>query len=580
MIEVTEDYLIGVEKGKVKHEYYDQTVDHAHEMGVHIEGDTPKKLLDITRPNEQDQVKKYRLDSYQPVTRSLSEKVINTINKVFNPRLWSFKWPDMPGTVGDDTLEKYITEDLPYYRSIMNFVTETFTQKDFSDPNAAIIVMPQNFEIEDTELFEPVPVICSAETLVDFEDGMYYTFYFKNEKKIKIFDKDSIFVFEKTTIRSKSTWTLKWQYDHMFGIPTVFRMGGIIKGKLTPYWFHSWVSGVLPHWNQVVTLTSDLQAAYVNHLYMDKWEFATECDNPDCNGGNVSVTLDNDLDSLGNPRIIDTKCGTCNGTGKVTRSPYGVHTINRDALNPEAPLPTPPAGYIDKPIDVVDKVEARIKDEESRGLSSINMEIVQMVGEDQSGVAKTVDREDLNAFLSRYSRHVFEYVLPNLIEFIAVWRYNEVSDITSILPEISQPKDFNILTLNQLTSEYKDASNANVSANYLQHIEQELVESKFANNAKARMKNHAIIELQPYPGKSVDQLLTLKSMGEPEWKIYKSINIIELVSKAIEDNEGFLELSTKEQREIIDEMAKTDTEPEEIEVIPPEPPPFIEENET
>ena len=184
------------------------------------------------------------------------------------------------------------------------------------------------------------------------------------------------------------------------------------------------------------------------------------------------------------------------------------------------------------------------------------MEIIQMVGEDQSGVAKTVDREDLNAFLSRYSRHVYEYVLPNLIFNIAAWRYKEVADISSIMPEINQPKDFNVLSLGQLTSEYKEASNSNVSDNYMQHLEREIVQSKFANNDLMRLKNEALINLNPYVGKSIDDLLTLQNLGEPEWKIYKAINLSELINKAIEDNDGFLDLSLKEQREIIDALSK------------------------
>jgi hypothetical protein len=541
-------------------------------MGIHVEGDKPSKLLNIVRPNEQPDVKRYREESYQPVTKSLSEKVINTINKIFNPRLWEFKWPTMSN---QDTLEKYLTEDLPYYRSVMNFITETFTQKDFSDPNGAIVVLPKNFDIPETELYEPVPIIYSAESLVDFVDDQYYTFLFGDV--IKIFTTRQVLKFKRVVKNSKIEWELIFEYTHDFGFVPVFRLGGIIKGKLTPYWYNSWISGVLPHWNQVVSLTSDLQAAYVNHLYMDKWEFATECDNPSCNSGMVESTIANELGKDGNPVIVETKCGTCMGTGRVTRSPFGVHTINRDALNPDAPLPTPPAGYIDKPIDVVDKVEDRIKKEEERGLASINMEVVQMVGEDQSGVAKTVDREDLNAFLSRYSRHVFEYVLPNLIFNIAAWRYSEVVDVSKILPEISQPKDFNVLSLGQLTNEYKDASNANVSANYLQHIEGELVQSKFANSDMARKKNEAIIKLQPYPGKSIDQLLTLKGLGESEWMIYKSIHIIELVEMAMENDARFLDKSRKDQREIIDEMAKEAIEPEEVETIPVQPEPEIEE---
>ena len=226
----------------------------------------------------------------------------------------------------------------------------------------------------------------------------------------------------------------------------------------------------------------------------------------------------------------------------------------------------------------MDKVEDRIAKEEKRGLASINMEIVSMVGTDQSGLAKTVDRDDLNAFLSRYSRHVFEYVLPKLIHYIAEWRYGQTSNVMDILPQISQPKDFNILNLDQLTSEFKDASNSNVSPTYLAHIERELTNSKFANNENERLKSNAIISLNPYAGSSKDELLTLRNLGEPDWQIYKAIHLQELVEMAIEDDSKFLEKKLKEQREVINQMAKDAIGfQEDIETVPtmPEIPPVL-----
>ena len=571
MPDFNEEYLKGVSSGKIHHMFYEETVDHAEEMGVHVEGETPDKLLDINRPNEQKEIKNYRLETYQPVTQSLSEKVINTVNKIFNPRLWDIQYPDMSGVVGENTLAKYLTEDYPFYRSLMNFITETFTTKDFSDPNGAIVVMPQSFDIDETELFEPVATIYTSESLIDYVEDVYYTF--KVGGVIKIFTEDNIFFYKKVKSSQKEKWTLYFEYNHDFGFPPVFRLGGIIKGKTEPFYYESWIRGILPHWNQVVQLTSDLQAAYISHLFMDAWEYSTECDGAGCQSGIVS----RDVPMGDNMVTKEFECNRCSGTGVVVaKGPYGVRTVNRDALNPEVPGPIPPAGYIDKPIDVVDKVEDRISKEEKRGLASINMEIVQMVGTDQSGVAKTVDREDLNSFLSRYSRHVFEYVLPNLIFMISAWRYGDTHDIGDTMPAINQPKDFNILSLDQLTTEYKDASNANVSTGYLMHIEKEITNSKFANNDDARKKNNAIIDLNPYPGRSDDSLLTLRNLGEEDWVIYKYIHLIELVDMAIEEDNDFLDKSLNDQREIVNVMAKEAVgfNPDE-EVIPTQP--LIEE---
>ena len=155
-----------------------------------------------------------------------------------------------------------------------------------------------------------------------------------------------------------------------------------------------------------------------------------------------------------------------------------------------------------------------------------------------------------------------------MVYFTALWRYPDKS-IDSILPTIDEPKSINILGLEQLTAEYKDASNANVSANYKNNLEKDLIKKKFANSEGESKFNIAVIDLNPYPGKSLDDILTLKSLGEPQWRIYKHNNIIEIVTRAVEDDEDFLNKPLKEQREITDKIAKEDLKKEnDIPAIP------------
>jgi len=269
-------------------------------------------------------------------------------------------------------------------------------------------------------------------------------------------------------------------------------------------------------------------------------------------------------------------CRTCNGTGKVSRSPYGVHTIRRDALNPTAPMPTPPAGYIDKPTDIIELVEKKIKREEELGFSAINMDILNRVGEDQSGVAKTIDRQDLDSFLQRIANHVFGFVIPEIIYITANWRYGTLlnGNIIDILPSIDMPKDFSVFSLNFLTKEYKDAasssnSNSYVSATYLKGLEMEINNAKNRNNEKLRLKNNSIIKLNPFPKKTLDELLTIRTLyPNLSWKVYMSIAIDELVTKAIEVNDDFVYLDLDEQRMLIETIAKQESAQQQGRTIP------------
>lgn len=543
---ITDDFLNGIKNKKMSHKYYEKTVVHAEDMGVHVNGDKPEKLLNIQRPNEDPQVKDYRLNIWEPVTKSSSEKVINTLNKVFNPRLFSIDFPPMT----TDSLAEYLLENYPFYGSIIKFIRETYTPKDLTDPNACLIVIPNNFDIEETERFEPIPIINSSEMLVKFVDQDYYVF--AEDEEVHIYTKTKIEYYRQSNKNSKKTWTLYFEYVHNFGMPPVFRLGGIVKGKYAPYYFESFMAGVLPHWNQVVNLTSDLSPQYTNHMFLEKWEIATNDCEP-CSGmGHITTDIKNGDDG------IEIKCNNCNGSGKVARGPYGVFTMNKDALNPDETLPMPPAGYITKPIEIVTKVEERIEKEIAKGFASINLDILAKVGENQSGIAKTIDRDPMDSFILKYGAHVFKYVLPNMILYTAAWRYMD-QDIKSILPVISEPLTINILGIDQLTSEYKDASNSKVSDNYLNQLETEIINKKFVNNEESRKHNLSVIKLNPYPGKGTDDLLTLQSLGEPKWRIYKAINIVSIINKAISFKSNFVELDFNEQLAITDQIAKEDS---------------------
>ena len=93
---------IGSQSSPKRHNFYDKTVEAMHNMGVHMTGDNPKKLLDIKRPNEDKIAKKYRLDSYKPKTKSSANKATSIINRIYNERLFSITFPPMP----NDTIKE------------------------------------------------------------------------------------------------------------------------------------------------------------------------------------------------------------------------------------------------------------------------------------------------------------------------------------------------------------------------------------------------------------------------------------------------------------------------------------------
>ena len=91
---------------------------------------------------------------------------------------------------------------------------------------------------------------------------------------------------------SKTVWVLAFEHEHGIPEPPVFRLGGMVKGKKPPYWFKSFVSGVLPNWNRVVTLTSDLDACYVSNIFNERWSYVSACSA--CEGsGHTEIEITN-----------------------------------------------------------------------------------------------------------------------------------------------------------------------------------------------------------------------------------------------------------------------------------------------
>ena len=128
------EYLKNIMSGNkdaLRHPYYDETVEHSKAMSVHVSGTSPKELLEKQRPHEPDDVKQYRLDSYKPVTKSKSKKVISIINRIYNDRMFRIEIDEKPNNQisDEETLDKYLFSKFPFHRDLMNFIKEVYTKR-------------------------------------------------------------------------------------------------------------------------------------------------------------------------------------------------------------------------------------------------------------------------------------------------------------------------------------------------------------------------------------------------------------------------------------------------------------------
>lgn len=557
-----------------RHKFYGEAVDAMENMGVHMTGDDPKKLLDIKRPNEDSEAKKYRLDSYKPKTKSSASKATSIINRIYNERLFSITFPENPSQLvsDEDILQTYLTEEMPLYVSLINFLKTVFTKMHLKDANGLVGVLPKKFDVDDDEIFKPIPIFYTSEELVDFEDGEYYTILREKKKKqsginatkqkIIIYTTDKIIVLARE--KTGDEWIVKVDHPHNFGFPPAFRVGGIVIDTHPPQLFESYIAGVLPHWDDAVAMLSDKAAAMVNHVYPEKWEFTIDCDNDGCQNGEVTVRGA----STENTTI---KCPICKGSGKkTTKGPFDIYQVNKDSLNPDSPLVTPPGGYMEKELESTKLLIIEAEKEIHKGFDAINMDIINDVGENQSGIAKVIDRQDLDGFLDVYSGHVFKFVIPNIILNITMWRYWEIYKhsmdlIKDTLPVIKEPTTFDVFSITLLTEELEKLSKAGVGGSFLLGIQKDIIDKRFTDEFTKNFFN-TILDVDPISHLTNDDIMVQsRAIGQTEMYIHTYSR--DLVEESMSTTKGFLSLPLQEKKEIIRKLAES-KQPEIIEVEP------------
>jgi len=552
------DYLneIAQENKPKRHKYYEDAVKHMKEMGVHITGDDPKKLLDIKRPNEDDNAKKYRLDSYKPKTKSSANRAVSVVNRIYNERLYNILFKPEPKSVSpEEGLRSYLTSGMPKYVSLMNYIKSVFTKMHMKDANGVLAILPTNFDATDTDYFTPVPVFFTSDKVVDRDDDYFVILKTKGDRynrehTVLIMDRVSVRVFK----RNKSQeWEQGYEYIHNWNEIPAFVVGGVVDEDENYMLYESFIAGVLPHWDDAICMYSDLQASITNHIYPESYVWAVECDAPGCNAGK---TIEKDASG----KECDVNCTVCSGSGKIVkRGPFNEIQINKDALNPDAPLPIPPKGYIDKELASTELLEVLAEKEIRKGFEAINMDILNMVGQDQSGIAKVMDRQDLDGFLEVYASNIFRYILPNMIYFIAKWRYYEVfnkndTTLQEYLPDLKQPTSFDVFSITLLTQEYAQLKESGVGGNFLNGIQKDIIEKRYTDeNTKSFYTT--IIDIDPLAHMDEDEILS-NSRVINDTDLYIHVYAKDLVEELMKD-EKFLSLPLDQKKAKIRALAET-----------------------
>lgn len=571
------DRLKAIIKDGYRHPLYEQTVDHAKEMAVHIYGEKPLVLLERARPREDGDVTTYRIENYEPTTKAGADKAIDIVGKIFNPSLYSINFKEQ--NPESKELQSYTLEYYPNYNSIPTYDKEVLLRKMIADPNAVLAIKPGEVPELDTERIKPVSLIYGSCNVWDYEKE--YFLIFDREEVINSVTHYYFYYYDKTdyiefsvyytqSTQSIYTTTLD-QYTHGFKeIPAWFLRGKskcLDNGEIL---YESFFSSALPDWNLAVIHNSDLLGAYINHLHPQKYELAEECsfkfkfegrDYP-CRGGIVKYPGKNDLSET-----MD--CPHCLGTGYSTvKSPFGTYQFSRSKLEEGAPSGLMPVGYITIPVEATKMLEERCEKLMDKGMSAINMDVENKVGENQSGVAKVIDRSAQYDTLATIADVMFGIHMQNQYYFTNKYMFaieassaNKKEDKN--LPEINKPTQFDVLSTSELINNFAIASKSGVDKNYLRSKAIEIANRDFSTSPDVRLYLVTTLNLDPLYGFLQDEISLGVSNGvirKTDWTIHE--NLKPFMDRAIQENSSFLKLSKDQQLIVLqkyaDELVKSE----------------------
>jgi hypothetical protein len=542
------------------------------DLRVHADGEYPTKLIDTVRPNESQAIKDYRKATFQPITKGTMSKVISALGKIRRSDEWRIKydekkWEKIKAVLPEERLENYCEESFPFFESVTTWMFNICLKNYLIDPNALIIIVPLNMNKEKNEYYKPFPSLFNSSKIIDYKRDEYAVVesddvvYFERDKVMtqgKVYytiDKTELIRWEEyyDAVKKKVGIKETWNFKHNCSKLPAFQTEGLFrKSKENTFIYESRISGVLPHLNEAVTMWSDFKAEVIQHVHSEKWMYATQ-DCTHCNGEGV-------LESDNNRR-----CPTCKGTKKVFNSPY-----NNIVLVPpsnvgmgESPLPSgAPAGYIEK-TGVVDMAKAMNdfkKEQIYEALSAINLEFLADVPLNQSGVAKDVDKDEVNTFFNSIAEDVVK-IMDRVYYFTNEYRYYGV--ITNaktrkeMLPDIPVPSHFNILTTQYAVNEIKTAKDSNMNALIVHQMERAFIQKQFENNPAICNKLIDTIDLNPFPGMSSDEILSgiqNKGILEIDYIVYCYLH--KFIDDAIAADETFFDKTTKEKYDVLLTMAQ------------------------
>lgn len=561
------------------HFYYEDAIKIAKEMRVHADGEYPEEAIEGRRPNEPLEVKNYRKEIWVPITEPTMSKVFSSLQKIRRSQDWSIQYTDggdnFSKIAEEETLQEYTEKNYPFFQSVTNWVFGILLRKYVIDPNAVMLVRPLETIVEENEFLRPFAEVFDSENVIDFKEEDYAVLqnplgvvYTENGSEFDgtsfyVVTTRDIFVYDQVDSKNNFELNLEKSFNHQLGWLPAIKLGGVVTDQSgNNFLYKSRLSGMLPELVEAVREYSDLQASKVLHIYPERWEMTNrEC--TDCKGTGV---MPNPMYNPDDQNSIPThKCGTCNGFGYEATGPYSKILVKPSTVvEGQQPMPNPPAGYVEKDVEIVRIQDEGVDKHLYKALAAINFEFLHNTPLNQSGTAKEVDKDELNNMVHSIAEDLVR-TMDVIFKATALYRYQYLYKAKQILedmvPTIPVPERFDLLSSTYIREELKTAKESKTNPILINAIELNYASKLFNTDPEVRDRLMLVLELDPLPNVSDDdKMIRLSNKGISLETYVLSCNIHEFVQQALDEDDNFYSLPLKQQKEKVRSYAKAQIE--------------------
>jgi len=430
------------------------------------------------------------------------------------------------------------------------------------DPNTFVVFEWDEFDNK-KELLQPKPFEVSSHMAVDFKiennilqyltvlvpiemesargdkkDGEKYILYLPDQTIV--FTEhfaDEMTAGEQLKVGER-IFTIDELLPHNLGAVPAFRVGWKRDPATNGRTYLAPWSAALPYLEKIVKANSELDLTMALHTFPQKVVAVPKCDNPKCFGGVITLA-DGQKE----------KCPQCEGTGlMVHRSSQDVITVPLPKTGEEQLSLTEMIRYVETPIDL-----PRFQDEYIDKMTERCAQVV--YNSDiftRSEIAQTATEKRISL------DNVYDALFPMSVKYSNLYKQGVVMMAKLIdrdkglIVVHSFSKDFRFKSKDDYIAERKMAVEAQAPAEVLSAIDREIIRIDTADNPDDFMAHEVITELDPFEGKSHDEIAFIITSGNVPRRqvvLYSCYGFI--YDDIIVDHPGFYEYAKDKQYKVL-----------------------------